>query len=163
LEGAEELSLIAEIGVGFAGFLSIFLIFARRDGRFSPADGVRVRAILLSSFGVIFSALLPLILVHSAMATATVWRVSSLFFLLGSLAMLGQRLRVRLSKEDLAQVGQLNRVVSWGLSVLSMLLVASNGFGLLGEPAALPYLAALALTLGVATSSFVTLAFQKLI
>jgi hypothetical protein len=32
VEATEQLSLIAELGIGFAGFLAIFLIFARREG-----------------------------------------------------------------------------------------------------------------------------------
>jgi len=66
--------LIAELGIGFAGFLAIFLIFVRSEGRFSPADSVRVRVIILSSFITIFMALLPLLLMLSDVATSTMWR-----------------------------------------------------------------------------------------
>ncbi len=65
----ELLSLIAELGVAFAGFLAVFLIFARRDGRFSPADSVRVRAIIAASFTSIFMALLPLCVFRSIVNT----------------------------------------------------------------------------------------------
>ena len=74
----DELGLIAELGVAFAGFVSIFLIFARAEGRFSPADSLRVRSIILASMSAVFMALLPLVLIHAGVTDGSLWRSASL-------------------------------------------------------------------------------------
>ena len=61
MEIADELAVIAEIGIAFAGFMSIFLVFASRDGRFSPADSIQVVVIITSGFGTVLIALAPLV------------------------------------------------------------------------------------------------------
>ena len=161
----ELLSLIAELGLGFAGFLAIFLIFARREGRFSPADGLRVRGIISASFLAIFGALLPLLLAQLELGEATVWRASSVVFLLvGGLATgaIGRR-QLALSPDERAAVGFLNNVITWGITSLALVLLLANALGGFGEPSAPPYLTALVVALGVATSNFVTIAIQRLL
>jgi hypothetical protein len=165
VEATEQLSLIAELGIGFAGFLAVFLIFARREGRFSPADSIRVRAIIQSSFIVIFMALLPLLVMLSEVETGTLWRASSLVYLAVSVAggaVVG-RSQIALTPGDRVEVGRLNNFIAWGLSLLHLLLLAGNAVGMFGEPSALPYLTALVCTLGVATSNFITIAVHKLL
>lgn len=160
-----ELALIAELGVAFAGFLAIFLIFARREGRFSPPDSLRVRSILISSFFAVFFALLPLALSLYGMRTHTLWRIASgagLF--IGVLAGLAiARRQLALTPEERATVGNLHTIVAWGLVFLAAVLFAGNTLGMFGEPAAAPYVTALICSLGVATSNFVTIAFQRLL
>ena len=77
MTGREELALIAELGVAFAGFLAIFLIFARREGRFSPADSLRVRSIIVSSLAAVFLALAPLAMSLYGWQGAVLWRAAS--------------------------------------------------------------------------------------
>jgi hypothetical protein len=162
---SELLSLIAELGLGFAGFLAIFLIFARRESRFSPADGIRVRGIVYASFVAIFMALLPLILMQVELGEITIWRASSVVFLLVGIfvcASIG-RAQLSASPDERAGVGFLNNVVTWGISALALVLLGANAVGGFGEPSAPPYLTALVLSLGVATSNFVTIAIQRLL
>lgn len=52
MHATDELALLTELGAAFAGFVAIFLIFARRERRFSPADSLRIRSIILASFRV---------------------------------------------------------------------------------------------------------------
>jgi hypothetical protein len=165
VDATEQLSLIAELGIGFAGFLAIFLIFARREGRFSPADSVRVRAIIQSSFLAIFMALLPLLIMLSNTDAATLWRASSLIHFTASAAgaVVVGRQQLALAPSDRAEVGPLNNFIAWGLSLLQFILLAMNAIGVFGEPSALPYLASLVCLLGVATSNFVTIAVQRLL
>ena len=161
----ELLSLIAELGLGFAGFLAIFLIFARRESRFSPADGIRVRGIVYASFVAIFMALLPLLLMQVELGEITMWRASSVVFLLVGIfvcASIG-RAQLSASADERAGVGFLNNVVTWGISALALALLGTNAVGGFGEPSAPPYLTALVLSLGVATSNFVTIAIQRLL
>jgi hypothetical protein len=161
----ELLSLIAELGLGFAGFLAIFLIFARRESGFSPADGLRVRGIVYASFVAIFMALLPLILMQVELGEITMWRASSVAFLLVAIfvcASIG-RAQLSTSPDERARAGFLNNVVTWGMSTLAVVLLGANAVGGFGEPSAPPYLTALVLTLGVATSNFVSIAIQRLV
>ncbi len=161
----DQLSLIAELGIGFAGFLAIFLIFARREGRFSPADGIRIRAIVATSFIAVFMALVPLLLAQSELEATTVWRISSLVFLAVAVlvsAAIG-RTELALPPEQRAEVGMVNNIVGWGLAFLSTVLLATNTLGIFGDSSALPYLVALVSCLGIATSNFIAIALQRLL
>jgi hypothetical protein len=71
MNAMSELVLFAELGAAFAGFIAIFLIFARREGRFSPADSLRIRSIILASFSVVFTALAPLVLGQAGFSGAS--------------------------------------------------------------------------------------------
>ena len=66
----DELALFAQLGAAFAGFIAIFLIFARREGRFSAADSLRIRSIILASFSAVFFSLVPLVLHHAGFSGA---------------------------------------------------------------------------------------------
>ena len=47
MPGSSELILIAELALGYAGFMAIFLIFARRKGHFNLADAFIVCGAIL--------------------------------------------------------------------------------------------------------------------
>lgn|GEM_PF-1395463 len=165
MAGREELSLIAELGIGFAGFVSIFLIFARGEGRFSPSDSLLVRSIILSSFSAVFGALFPLVANLYGVEASVLWRVSSLASLiLGSIASFHAAFKhFALSREWRAGVGLTHSAIAWGLVVAGLVLLASNASGALGEPSAAPYVAALMLTLVNSATNFITIAFRKLL
>ena len=86
MAGRDELALIAELGVGFVGFVAVFLIFARREGRFSPADGYRIRVIIIAGVSVIFLALLPLTANLYGLTGTTLWRSASILGLVTHVA-----------------------------------------------------------------------------
>ena len=161
----DELALFAELGAAFAGFIAIFLIFARREGRFSPADSLRVRSIILASFSTVFIALLPLILHQAGLSGAELWRTASALALSGGLIAGGvvARKHLALAPEDRADVGRLHSFVTWGLFTIGAILLAWNALGLGAGGSAWPYLASLACSLGVAATNFVTIAFQRLL
>lgn len=165
MAATDELTLIAELGVAFAGFLAIFLIFARREGRFSPPDSLRVRSILISSLFAMFFALLPLVLALYGIRPITIWRIASATSLLvGAPAGLEiARRQLAMSAEERAAVGTIHTVVAWGLFALAAILFAGNALGVSGDPSAALYVTALVCVLGVATSNFVTVAFHRLL
>ncbi len=165
MNAADALSLFAELGAAFAGFIAIFLIFARREGRFSPADSLRIRSIILASFSAVFLALVPLILQQAGLSGDVLWRTTSAIALVGgSLAgVLVARKHASLVPADRADVGALHSVVTWGLFALATALLMSNMFSLFSPPSAWRYLTALACALGIAASNFVTIAFQRLL
>ncbi len=160
-----ELVLFAELGAAFAGFIAIFLIFARRDGRFSPADSLRIRSIILASFCVVFYSLVPLVLFRAGLSGVTLWRVASAVALVAGLAAGGvvARKNLALSKADRAAVGRLHSMITWGLFAIAAVLFAANALGLAAPPTAWPYLASLVCALGIAATNFVTIAFQRLL
>ena len=161
----EQLSLIAELGVGFTGFVAIFLIFARREGRFSPVDSIRVRVMIASSLIAVFMALLPLLLALTELSPTAIWRSSSLAFLAVVLSMGAMIARVQLAlpPDDQAPGSPTNKIIGWGLATLAGSLLVANSLGAFGEPSALPYLGSLVLALGIATSKFVTVAIIRLL
>jgi uncharacterized membrane protein YhaH (DUF805 family) len=165
LAGRDELALIAELGAAYAGFLAIFLIFARREGRFSPSDGLAVRSMILGSFSTIFLALVPLAIGTFGIAEQIVWRASSTFGLLVLLSV-GANISLasrRLSPEDRTELGSTAPMVAWALTALIAILFLSNVFAVLGPPSAGLHIAALVALLGITTLNFADIAFKRLI
>ncbi len=161
----DELALFAELGAAFAGFIAIFLIFARREGRFSPADSLRIRSIILASFNAVFISLVALVLHHAGFSGVALWRAASMVAFIGGLLAGGvvARTHVALSPRDRANVGAVHSVITWGLFAIAAILLVSNAFWLVSIPSAWPYLASLVCILGIAATNFVTIAFQRLL
>ena len=67
----------AEVAVAFAGFISIFLVLATRDGRFQAVDAWSIRLIVICSVAPVFYATAPLVLNSLGMSGAMLWRISS--------------------------------------------------------------------------------------
>jgi hypothetical protein len=110
-------------------------------------------------------ALLPLLLSLTKLEEATLWRTSSLVYLavvIPSSAAVG-RIQFALRPEDRAELGLLNSIISWALAFVGPVLLTANATGIFGDPSPLPYLTALVATLGIATSNFITIAFQRLL
>jgi hypothetical protein len=165
VNATNELALFAELGAAFAGFIAIFLIFARREGRFSPADSLRIESIVLASFSVVFYSLIPLVLARAVSDEAMLWRAASLVALVSGLleGSVVARRQLALSPEERATVGAGHSLVTWGLFGVAAILFSWNAIGLTDSPAAWPYLASLACILGIAAMNFVTIAFQRLL
>lgn len=163
MAATEQLVLLAQLGATFSGLLSIFLIFARGGGRFSPADSLRVRSIILSSFYVVFFALAPLALRLLGWEEVTVWRVASALAALGAIPTGANvaRSQLRLSRAERAHVGRIHSLVAWGLFLLAGVLIGSNVVA--AEPGPALYVLALCCGLGIGASNFVTIAFQRLL
>jgi hypothetical protein len=66
----------AEVAVAFAGFISIFLVLAARDGRFAAHDSLAIRTIVVASVAAVFYAFLPVILDSLEISGSTLWRIS---------------------------------------------------------------------------------------
>lgn len=161
----DELTLFAELGAAFAGFIAVFLIFARRDGRFSPADSLRIRSIILASFSVVFFSVVPLVLSHAGYAGAALWRASSIVAAIGGLpaGVVVAAKHIALSPIDRADVGMVHSVITWGLFLIATIFIISNAFSTASGPSSWRYLASLVCILGIAASNFVTIAFQRLL
>lgn len=164
MTGRDELALIAELGAAYAGFLAIFLIFARREGRFSPADSLAIRSMILGSFSAVFIALFPIVLGTFDLSEAIVWRVASGFGLLvllpvGASMGLAQR---RLSPSEKIELGSLP-IAAWILVFAITTLFLSNVFAIFGDPSAGPHIGGLVVMLAITTLNFADIAFKRLI
>jgi hypothetical protein len=112
-----------------------------------------------------FLAILPLALDLYGMQPSVLWRtVSATGLIVGLLVGVGiARRQLALSPDDRAAVGTVHTLVAWGLFTLAAVLLGGNSLGVFGAPSAAPYVTALVCSLGVATSNFVTIAFQRLL
>jgi hypothetical protein len=163
MEATNELALFAELGAAFAGFIAIFLIFARREGRVSPADSLRIESIILASFSAVFYSLIPLVLARAGLTGGSLWRVASAVALASGFVQGGvvARKQIALSSEERAAVGAGHSLITWGLFALAAVFFSMNAFR--PAAAAWPYLASLVCILAIAAMNFVTIAFQRLL
>lgn len=69
--------ILAEVAIGVAGFGTIALVLAQDRRTWESADRYRTAALLLSSFGAVLLALLPIGLATTSLSPETIWRASS--------------------------------------------------------------------------------------
>ena len=159
----DHLSVFAEVGVGFAGFTAIFLIFARRDGSFEPHDGLRIQAIFTASFMVLFMSALPLVLSESDMSEQQILQFCSALAALVTFAIYIQIsvAQLKLPAESRKKIGFANNLIAHplGIGVIVSLASVILDFGW-ASPSML-YLLAIVFLLGIGTSNFVALALQR--
>jgi hypothetical protein len=163
LEASNQLVLMAELGIGYAGFLAIFLAFTRQQEAFSPADSLRVRGMLLASFLAILGAIAPLTLVLFPMSEPLVWRLAGLGLLAGQLLVYWNVAANQLSIEPEGRLEGFDGTIAWCLGALGSLLLVLNATGLLSEPSAHLHVLSIVCMLGICTTAFVTIAFHRLL
>lgn len=165
MTGHDELALIAELGAAFAGFLAIFLIFAKREGRFSPVDSLAVRSMILSSFSTIFIALVPLALAVLEFSEPVVWRSSSGFGLLVlSLVAVNMGLsQRRIPPSSRTDLNSALVIAVWLMASTVAALFAANVFAVFGTPSAGLHISALVVMLAVTALNFSDIAFKRLV
>ncbi len=110
MAGESLLQMSAEVAVALVGFVSVFLVLARRDGSFPASDPVRIRSIVLTRVLSLFFAALPLVLYEQGIPEAQVWRISGIAFLLTYLVMVPYfvQQQLALSPEENRGLGLLN-------------------------------------------------------
>jgi hypothetical protein len=80
LPGSSYLYTIATLAITYAGFAALIVIFRQIiGGGVSSYDVFVIRSILMRSFIVAFSAMLPSALAFFDLSQSTIWRISSLF------------------------------------------------------------------------------------
>ena len=153
------LETTAEISIAIAGFVSVFLVLARRDGSFPPEHALTIRSNLMTSIGCLFFAAIPLILAGLGVAGETLWRLSSAAFLL---AHSGISLYMGVNRRRLptAVQGTIFARIAWSLAVLTILGLAFNVAGWPASPNGGVYLLTVWFTLGIASVNFLDLVFR---
>ena len=155
---------MAELGIGYAGFLAIFLALTRQQGVFSPTDGLRVRVLMLGSFLAIFGAIAPLSIALFSIPEPLVWRFAGIGFLVGQLLVYRRVARFQHSMEpgDRRSVGP-DSFVGWFLAALASILLIINASGLVSPPSAHLHVLSVVSVLGICTTAFLAIAFHRLL
>ena len=153
------LETTAEISIAFAGFVSIFLVLARRDGSFSPDYALTIRSILMSSIICLGASAAPLILASLGSSGPALWRSASVGVLA---AFLGLTFYMSVNRRKLPseQRGTAFARVGWSLATLAILVLAANTLGRPIAPNPGLYLLSLWLVLGIASTNFLDLVFR---
>lgn len=79
----DEFSLLlgfSQLAIALAGFVSLFLILLKDGKKFSPEDGVGIRAILYCSLGVAIFSILPILIVEFGTRKSLAFRSSAAIF-----------------------------------------------------------------------------------
>jgi hypothetical protein len=126
------------LSITYAGFAALIVIFRQLiGGGVSNYDVFIVRAVLLRSFVVTCSALLPPALALFDLSHPLIWRISSIVAaLLQGLFILTHRTRRR-AVTDIPTPGKAK--ITLGLGALTALALLMNAFGIFGKPAAGPF------------------------
>lgn len=161
----EHLAIFAEVSAALVGFVALFLVLVRREERFPPEDGLRIRVMILIGFTGVAMSLLPIVIAQNTFDEATIWRSSSIIFLSISAAQ-ACYVAVRhfqLPISSRMNIPRWNLLLAWGFVMVAMLLLLGNvGSTNLFAPS-FAYTAAILLTLGAGATNFFTIAIQKLL
>ncbi len=153
------LETTAEISITFAGFVSIFLVLARRDGSFSAEFALTIRSILITSVGCLCCAAFPLVLASMGVVGAALWRFPSAVFLL-TLSGAGFYIATNRRRLPPAERGTVFARIAWSLVALTILSLVSNVAGWPLSPNPGVYLLSVWLQLGLASVNFLDLVFR---
>jgi hypothetical protein len=77
IEAARGLAAVAQIGLGFTGFIAIVVALSGDPRAWAPADRLRVASMLADSLAAMFFALLPFAVVHVGVAAESTFRIAS--------------------------------------------------------------------------------------
>ena len=152
------LETTAEISVTFAGFISIFLVLARRDGSFDPGVAFLIRLVLASSVGCMFFAALPLLLAALSLEGDALWRVSSATMLAA-----GGGVSVYFVRRGAFIQRSRTVSIAYVLSGLVFLGLIANTGGWPVAPNAGAYVASVWLVLGIGSVYFVDLVVNRVL
>jgi len=129
MNASDALATIAEIAIAVAGFSGVAAVLGRRSqGEWSPEDVFRLRALLLSSFSIVFFCFVPIVLGLAALAPSRIWALSSgawLAWLIFTAALRISQGR-RISKATGDRLDRRYMVVLASIGVAALLLHGTN-------------------------------------
>ena len=153
LPGSNYLYTIATLSITYAGFAALIVIFRQIiGGGVSNYDIFVIRSVLLRSFLIAFSAMLPPALALFDLSQSAIWRISGLFMaLLLGLFTLTFPARRRAATHLPINKWVLITIGSQALITIFLLMMAS---GILIEPAAGPFVISILASLVVAAIAY---------
>ena len=146
LPGSSYLYTIATLAITYAGFAALIVIFRQIiGGGVSNYDVFIIRSILMRSFIVAFSAMLPPALAFFDLSQAVIWRISSLFagLLLGLFSVTFRARRRAVTDRPITKWA----LITIGGQTLIAIFLLMMALGVLVEPAVGPFVISLTATL----------------
>ena len=146
LPGSSYLYTIATLAITYAGFAALIVIFRQIiGGGVSNYDVFIIRTILMRSFIVAFSAMLPPALAFFDLSRSIVWRISSLFagLVLGLFSVTFRARRRAVTDRPITKWA----LITIGGQTLIAIFLLMMALGVLVEPAVGPFVISLTATL----------------
>ena len=155
-----QLGLVAEISATYLGFIAVFIIFSRDDGRFAESDKHFVQGLVITATSAIVFALLPRVLVNF-LPEQQVWEYSiSTALCLGVVISSYQAWSQFIMPDEEAQKVHWGwHVPGWTFAVLAMILFAAAYLDFVSDIAG--YVAGITLLLAVSIWCFIAIVFRK--
>lgn len=135
IEAARGLAAVAQIGLGFTGFIAIVVALSGDPRAWSPIDRLRVASMLADSLATMFFALLPFAVVHAGMSPESTFRLASAL-LAGFLAVSALYVFSRRERREVVPRGIVNRpivLLTTSLRAIMVGLQTANAAGLFGD------------------------------
>ena len=155
LPGTSYLYTIATLSITYAGFAALIVIFRQIiGGGVSNYDVFVIRSVLMRSFMIAFSAMLPPALALFDLSQSVIWRISSLFAALP----LGLFTLTFLARRRTVTHLPINKwvLITIGSQTLITIFLLMMAFGIFVEPAAGPFVISI-------TASFLVAAIAYLV
>ena len=155
-----QLGLLAEVAAAFLGFIAIFIMFSRDDGRFAESDKHFVQGLVVTATSVIILCLLPRVL-SLFFPEAAVWEICVfVVVVLGPIIAAYQAWdQFIMPHEEAIKVHWGWHVPGWTLTVFSFLFLIAAALGLLAADGG--YMVAMTLLLSVTLWCFIAIVFRK--
>jgi hypothetical protein len=152
--------MLAEISTTLLGFIAVFLVLSKGDGRFEEADRHFIMGLVLSAVMIVILALTPQVL-HLYDLAADVWPVAlTVAVMFGSISAVYQaRVQSKMTREEALKIHWGWHVGAWSLAAVSALFIVSGLAGFMKAEAA--YVTAVSIMLVVGLWCFVGVVFRR--
>jgi hypothetical protein len=153
LPGTGYLYTIATLSITYAGFAALIVVFRQIiGGGVSTYDVFVIRSVLMRSFIIAFSAMVPPALALFDLSQSTIWRISSLCAAipLGVFTLTFQARRSSVTDRPISKWAAVNM----GAQALITIFLFMMAFEIIIKPAAGPFVIALTASLLVAANAY---------
>ncbi|MEL7545463.1 MAG: hypothetical protein AAGJ84_02355 [Pseudomonadota bacterium] len=153
---------LSQIGMIFAGLISVFIIFAAKDGEFPPHEQMHISGLVLSCAALLIASLSPFAFFVYGLDGQLLWRVAAGFSLACCviLSFYGLTPYLKLSAEERKLNGYFHAVTVFGLvGVISILYALAA----IGRASSGNYILGTLLIVPIGMSTFTTFAFKRFI
>lgn len=153
---------LSQIGMIFAGFISVFLIFASKDGAFAPHEKMHISGLVLSCAALLFASLSPFALHVYGLNGQALWRAAACCGLACCfvVSFFGLTPYWKLTPEERKLNGYVHAATVFGMVGAIIVLYA---FAIAGRSPAGNYIVGTLLIVPIGMSSFGTFAYKRFI
>ena len=154
------LGLLAELSIALLGFIAVFSVFSRRDGKFSAADKHFIQAMVLDSVTVTGFAITAHLL-RLAIHPEQLWFVCAIgFVVVGTFIMIFIALdQARMPKDESQTIHVLWHIGGWSWALVAAVCVIASLLGYWSNQAG--FVAALCAIFANALFCFVAIVFRR--